>query len=254
MCSFTTDNIPNPSDSPIISLAVETSGRTGSVALGIGDSIVTQTALSGFQKNGSELLPVVSRILSLHHLLPGNINHVYIPNGPGSFTGIRIAVTLAKMASLTANVQLVAVNTLETIAYNALEYFKSQNVDYARILSILDAKKGFFYTALFEYSHNNLTRLTDDMLLKPAEILEQLAQNEPKLYILGEGLLYYQSQFESPNTIILDKAFWSATAKSVWQIARAKALASQFDNPNTLVPLYIRKPEAEENWERANSR
>ncbi len=249
---FTKNNRPNSPDNPIISLAIETSGRTGSVALGIGDSIVTQTALSGFQKNSSELLPAMKQILAKHHLLPEHINHIYIPKGPGSFTGIRIAVTLAKMASLAANVQIVAVDTLETISYNALEYIKNNNTDYCRIAPILDAKRGFFYIALFEWANNRLTRLTDDMLIKPADFLEQFAQNEPKLHLLGEGLLYYQSQFESPNTVILDKSLWPAAAQSVWHRARAKALCGQFDDPNTLIPLYIRKPEAEENWEKAN--
>lgn len=249
---FATNNSPNSPDNPVISVAIETSGRTGSVALGVGDSIIAQTALSGFQKNSSELLPTVKQILTQHHLFPDNIDHIYIPKGPGSFTGIRIAVTLAKMASLAANVKIVAVDTLETIAYNAFEYIKSNNVDYCRIAPILDAKRGFFYTALFEWADDRITRLSDDMLITPADLLKQFAQSEPKLHLLGEGLLYYQGLFESPNTVILDKTLWPAAAQSVWHIARAKALSGQFDDPNTLIPLYIRKPEAEENWDKAN--
>jgi hypothetical protein len=62
-------------------------------------------------------------------------------------------------------------------------------------------------------------------------------------------LLFYQKQFERPNTVILDKTLWPAQADSIWRVGQKRAAAMQFDNPYTLTPLYIRRPEAEELWE-----
>lgn len=237
-----------------LSLAVECSGRTGSVALGIGDAIISKATLSGFQKNSAELLPTVQQLLLDKNLNPDNISHIYIPIGPGSFTGIRIGVTLAKMASFSNKVKIVAVDTLESIAWNAFGYFEIHKVDYCRLASVLDAKRGFFYIALFEWNCGQIKRLSDDMLIRPAEFLEKFTQDTPKVHLLGEGLLYYQNLFESANTVIIDKSLWAACADSVWMLARKKALIGEFTDPNALTPLYIRRPEAEENWEKANRR
>lgn len=236
---------------PNISIAIETSGRTGSVAIACEDAILDHTTLSGFQKHSSELLPAIQSLLSRHGLSTKDIQHIYLPKGPGSFTGIRIAVTFAKMAAFAMGAKIVAVNTLDALAHNALYYMDNTNSDIQRIAPILDAKKGYFYVAIFNKTSNGLHRITEDLMITPAAFLSDYCQNQSKTALLGEGLVYYHKHFEHPNTVILDKCSWPANAVSVWHVARSRAKQGQFDDPNTLVPLYIRRPEAEENWEKA---
>ncbi|HML74798.1 MAG TPA: tRNA (adenosine(37)-N6)-threonylcarbamoyltransferase complex dimerization subunit type 1 TsaB [Anaerohalosphaeraceae bacterium] len=246
-------NIDSP-DSPLrpnVSIAIETSGRTGSAAIACEDAILDRATLSGFQKHSSELLPAIQSLLSRHGLSANNIQHIYLPKGPGSFTGIRIAVTFAKMAAFSMGAKIIAVNTLDALAHNALYYMDNTNSDIQRIATILDAKKGYFYIAVFNKNDTGLHRMTEDLLITPAAFLSDYCEGQPKMALLGEGLVYYHKHFEHPNTVILDKSCWPANAVSVWHVARPRAKQGQFDDPNTLVPLYIRRPEAEENWEKA---
>jgi len=245
-------NTDSPDDPPRpnISIAIETSGRTGSVAIAREDAILDHTTLSGFQKHSSELLPAIQSLLSRHELSTKDIQHIYLPKGPGSFTGIRIAVTFAKMAAFAMGAKIVAVNTLDALAHNARYYMDTTDSAIQRIAPILDAKKGYFYIAIFNKTSNGIRRITEDLMITPAAFLSDYCQNQSKTALLGEGLVYYLKYFEHPNTVILDKSCWPANAVSVWHVARPRAKQGQFDDPNTLVPLYIRRPEAEENWEK----
>lgn len=247
--AINTDSPDSPLQ-PKVSIAIETSGRTGSAAIAQEDAILDHAALSGFQKHSSELLPVIQSLLLRHGLSTKDIQHIYLPKGPGSFTGIRIAVTFAKMAAFAMGAKIVAVNTLDALAHNAMYYMDNTNSDIQRIATILDAKKGYFYVAVFNKTIAGLDRITEDLLITPASFLSDHCQGQPKTALLGEGLVYYHKQFEHPNTVILDKSCWPASAVSVWHVARPRAKQGQFDDPNTLVPLYIRRPEAEENWEK----
>ena len=102
---------------PLI-LAVETSGRAGSAAIAIGEQILAEAAFSGPMRHSAEIFPTVSALLKDLGRKPKEIEHIYISIGPGSFTGLRIAVTIAKTFNLANNAKIVPVDTLDVIAAN----------------------------------------------------------------------------------------------------------------------------------------
>ena len=104
-------------DNPLI-LAVETSGRLGSVALAQGDKLLSESRFSGPMRHSAEIFPAITGLLSRFNKKPEQIEQVYISAGPGSFTGLRIAVTFAKTLGLANNSKIVAVDTLDCIAAN----------------------------------------------------------------------------------------------------------------------------------------
>ena len=84
---------------------------------------------------------------------PSQITHLCLTSGPGSFTGLRIATTMAKMMNLASNVSIITVNTLDTIAENAFSYMSKSNLYNnlpLQLVTVLDAKRGQFYMAKFE--------------------------------------------------------------------------------------------------------
>jgi hypothetical protein len=73
---------------------------------------------------------------------PREIEHVYISAGPGSFTGLRIAVAMAKTMGLAIGARIVAVDTMDVIAANTREYIAESSSALAKFATILDAKRG----------------------------------------------------------------------------------------------------------------
>ena len=167
-------------DKPLI-LAVETSGRTGSVAVGLADEILAESSFSGLMRHSAELFGTVRRLLSKIDTNISLLRHIYIAAGPGSFTGIRIAVTMAKMMAFANSVKIVPVNTMNAIAANADDYINETGRPVNRIATIIDAKRSQFYIAVFEKRLGRWVKLTPDSLMKPAEFLQRFARlGEPE--------------------------------------------------------------------------
>ena len=174
---------------PLI-LAIETSGRNGSVALAIGEKMLAQTVFSAPMKHNAEIFPAASELLSRFSRKPQEIEQVYISAGPGSFTGLRIAVTLAKMMHLANNVKVVAVDTLDVIAAN-ITANEPEIADLDKFAIILDAKRGQFFTAVWQSTNNpsTLLRAGKQPILRPSASEGRQTTLRLPRQKLGTGLL-----------------------------------------------------------------
>jgi tRNA threonylcarbamoyladenosine biosynthesis protein TsaB len=117
-----------------------------------------------------------------------------------------------------------------------------------KIATIIDAKRGQFFVAVFERKNNSWEKILPDCMIT-AEQFKEKFDNEP-ISLLGEGLLYYSKQFETENIKILSDKYWSPKASNVFKLGTQLAAEGKFADPISLVPLYIRRPEAEENLEK----
>ena len=233
-------------------LAIETSGRIGSIALGRGGSLLAESTFSGFMKQGAELFPRVQTLLNQIEARPCDIRQIYITAGPGSFTGLRIAVTIAKMLSFTHQIKIVAADSTDVIAENTPDFLDNDTekpIDC--ICTILDAKRNLFYASVFERKSDNWKKIFGTQAVTSEEILDWLSkQRKKKVYFLGEGLVYYADKFDAPSTAILDEKYWAANAAGLFKVGQKLAAQEKFADPHTLTPTYIRKTDAEENWEK----
>jgi len=231
-------------------IAIETSGRVGSACLSHGPRVLEEILLSGRMRHGSELMPAIEDLLKRHGLRPADIGLFYFPIGPGSFTGLRIAVTMAKMLAFALPVRLIAVNTLDAVAQNATEYMEQTGQRIERAAAVLDAKKDLFHAAVYQRRGADWEKTAGDLMIPAHDLVDRYGGSEErKLYLLGEGLVYYRDKFISETTAVLPEPFWPAAARNIFKTGWKKALAGDFADPDTLVPLYIRRPEAVEKWE-----
>jgi len=272
-------------------LAVETSGRIGSVVIALGEKILDEATFSAPIRHSAEIFPALSNILDRFRRKPGQIDQVHISVGPGSFTGLRIAVTLAKTMHLANAAKIVAVDTLDVIAANANDYIKEQNTTInshskpspchserseespERIATITDAKRGQFFIAVYKRLHENtvsflrnlsstpigeqestshyplsairypLIKLFPDSLMTASQFLAQFACDENPIWLLGDGLLYYKDKFKAGSTRFLEQKYWGPRASKVHLLGWKKALTNQFEDPLTLTPNYLLRPD-----------
>ena len=257
-----------------LALSVETSGREGSAAIGIGEKILGEISFSGPLRHSTELFPAVVGLLANLARQAREIQHIYVSAGPGSFTGIRIAVAFAKTLHFANNAQVVAVNTMDLIADNATDYItltagnaentenklklnsassavKKTTID--RIATILDAKRRQFFVAVYKRLRNNndirhttcdirytkqgiWKKTLPDSLMTAAEFVQRFSRKEP-IGLLGEGLLYYSDAFKAPGIFILDRKYWLPQAGKLYHLGRQLAAKGKFTNPITLTPF-----------------
>lgn len=256
-----------PTEETII-LAVETSSRVGSTALARGANVLEERRLSGPMQHSSELFPTIATLLNDHGYVPGDIDQVHIATGPGSFTGLRIAVALAKAMHLAAGVRIVTVDSLDVVAANlAIDGLDQSGPTIVpdRICALFDAKRGQFYASVYQRIDegtektpgdaaedpgyripapgNGLWQKTvPDVLLTARQIVESIAGPD-RLGLLGDGLFYHRDQFPTERTVILPEQYWSPHAANVHRLGHPKALAGRFADPLSLAPFYLRGPE-----------
>jgi tRNA threonylcarbamoyladenosine biosynthesis protein TsaB len=230
-------------DNPLI-LAVETSGRLGSIALAEGDRLLADKQFSGPMRHSAEIFPAIIELLGRFGKKPDQIEHVYISAGPGSFTGLRIAVTFAKILALANQTKIVAVDTLDCIAANVNLQDKSELLGV-----ILDAKRGQFFIAVYDKTSHESRATSDtswhkilpDSLMMAEAFLAQFS--DKPIAIVGEGLVFYKDKFTHENIRVLDEKLWNPSAVNVHKLGWESAKNGQFAEPLTLIPNYIRGPD-----------
>lgn len=259
---------------PII-LALETSSRVGSVALGIGEKMLAETTFSEPLKHSAEIFPSIYELTGRFGYKPNQIKHVYLSIGPGSFTGLRIAATAAKMMFLANAVKIVTLSTLDVIAANITETpdesitvnhdIKSTELNrhqkekesmpiesINRIAAILDAKRGRFFIAMYERNQNKRLETTHskkwkkvftDSVMSPAQFLNKYITGRKSTWLLGDGLVYYKVRFRTEGVFFLDQRYWSPKASIVHRLGWQKAQQGLFTEPVSMTPSYLLRPD-----------
>jgi tRNA threonylcarbamoyladenosine biosynthesis protein TsaB len=226
-------------------LAVETSGRLGSLALGRGDRIIESARFAAERRHAVELLPTVGAVCERNHVRATDICAVYVSGGPGSFTGLRIGIMFAKAVALTGGASVVRVPTLDVIAQNALSLAAPPSL----LAVVLDAKRGHVYAAVFQHDRAaaRYGRLSAPVEVDPAEFL---AARSAGTAVVGEGVLYHADAVRRSGCRILPAHLNDADAENVYKLGHELAAGGAYSDPATLTPIYIRRPEAEEVYER----
>jgi len=241
-------------------LAVETSSRIGSAALARGDELLAEKLFTAPLKHSAEIFPTIFTLLSRFELKPDQIEQVYISGGPGSFTGLRIAATLAKTMHLATGVKIVSVDTLDVIAANVISLTEAdgaaempKEAAHERIATIVDAKRGQFFVAVYErgpLGHHQLKsspkwlKVLPGCLMRPEQFVIDFAASNKDIWLLGDGLLYYKENFQAQGIRFFEDKYWSPRASKVHLLGRQMAARYEFADPLTLIPNYLRGPDA----------
>ena len=243
-------------------LAVETSSRKGSVAIALNGKMLAEKVFSAPLKHSAEIFPAIRDLLAHFNLEPGQIEHIYISGGPGSFTGLRIATTIAKIMQLAQAVKIVTVDTLDVVAANVINLIPEKTITASnhkqpvmkteRVAAVLDAKRGQFFIAVYERDKDEESKavgqaiwkkVLQNCLMTPSQLLDKFCCEAKPTWLLGDGLLYYKDKFQADNVHFYDEKYWSPRAGKVFLLGRYMALKEQFADALTLTPNYLRKPD-----------
>jgi tRNA threonylcarbamoyladenosine biosynthesis protein TsaB len=224
-------------------LALETSGRQGGVAVAHGSDLLAAEAFSTDRNHAVELLPVVDRLTRQVGWTPADLDEVHVSAGPGSFTGLRVGIAFARALALAVGVRIVRVPTVEVLARNALALTPRP----PHLAVLLDAKRQRVYAATFTLRGDRYEIVTPAAEADPVALL---AAAPRPLAVLGEGVPHHRSAVDAAGVALLPEASWPARAEAVLAVGGELATRGAYTAARDLVPIYIRRPEAEEKWER----
>jgi tRNA threonylcarbamoyladenosine biosynthesis protein TsaB len=234
---------------PRRAIALETSGRLGSLATLEDGRVLAEEVFPADFKHAAGVVSAIDRLTKSHGWTPRDLTEVYVSAGPGSFTGLRVGITVAKTLALSLDVKLVAVPTTEVLVENAPP-------DARHVLIVLDAKRDqIFTTLLSRVPAERVAEVGDEWLTRVSPphlntLTAMLASSPRPVHLLGEGVPYHRKFIPAdPGIIVTDEARWRPRAAAVASRGWRRARVGEFTDPDRLTPTYIRRPEAEEKWE-----
>ncbi len=221
-------------------LSINTSTPSGSVALTREGCIVEEMNLNIERTHSETILPVIDRVLRDGGVGLEEVDGIAVTAGPGSFTGLRVGISIAKGLAWALGKPVVGVSTLHALALN-LPFSEGP------ICPVLDARKGEVYAALFRRDGNGLKRVMDDRVMKPETLIGSLPEEE-EIIFLGEGLSLWRERIEEGlkgRAIFAPPYLWVVRASCVGFLALDHLLRGEAEDPKELLPIYLRPSEAE---------
>lgn len=228
-------------------LAIDTSNYPLGVAL-IEDNQVLGEYITNLKKNHSvRIMPAIQTLMKDCERVPAQLTKVVVAKGPGSYTGVRIGVTIAKTMAWSLKVPLVGVSSLEIMAAGAGRYFDGY------ISPLIDARRGQVYTGLYEYQSGELTAVKEDRLVLSADWAVALKEVKKPILFVGNDLPLHRTMLE--DTLGSQAVFAEITEHN----PRPSELAllgkgKPGEDIHSFVPNYIRLAEAEAKWLEANGK
>lgn len=230
-----------------LSIALETSCRAGSIALGRGDRMLAVERFDARARHATQLVMRLRELLSAHDVKPADLDEVYVSVGPGSFTGLRVGITTARtLAQAVSGLRCVAVSTARVIAENV------RPLDWTHLAVVLDARAGSVHATTFRRSGQAIEAMGPGGVVS----VERFVSEVPKpVLVIGEGLAHEQIAGEGITPADpQDEALHRPTAENVWKIGFAMARAGDFIEYHHLLPQYARQPEALRVWQERNGK
>lgn len=220
-------------------LAVDTSTMLGGVAvMGEEEGLIIEVKLNVKTTHSERLMTVIDLVLKKAGLALAEIDFFGLAIGPGSFTGLRIGLSAIKGFSYATGKPVVSVPTLEAFAWN-FPYSAYP------VCTMLDARKKEVYAAVFRWKEDGFERMVDEVSIRPSELAASL---KGPVIFAGEGAeIYRQTIFgiAGENALFPAKHHMVPSPSNVAYLGLKKAVKGDFSDPVSLVPLYIRRSEAE---------
>ena len=216
-------------------LGIETSTRAAGVALISDEKILAEISQESKAYHSENLLPQIQEVLRIANV--ERVDAVAVSIGPGSFTGLRIGVAAAKALAYAWQIKIVGVSTLQVMA----AHFPKSS---AKIFTLIDAQKNSAYVQTFKDAQP-----LDEIKIKPiAEILDAASQSEDEIIFCGDVLSKIKSV--PSNVTFAPINLRMPRAVNVALCGKNLIDARQVHNVMNLEPLYLRRSEAEELWDK----
>ena len=223
-------------------LAFDSTAKVASVSVAEDEKILAAYNVDNGLTQSELLLPMAEAVLRSLCLDFSDIDAFAVTTGPGSFTGVRIGVSLVKGLAFGKKTPCVSISTLEALAENLSGLS-------GIIVPCMDARRAQVYSAIFASDENGIKRLSEDEALPVTELYERLKSYEPQpIYLVGDGYgIAYKALSEMGLSSLAStpKLLRNQNAASVAAIAKRKLDAGDTLTDDTISPIYLRMPQAE---------
>lgn len=175
-------------------LGLDSSGIVASVAIVEDDVLIAEYTVNYKKTHSQTLLPMLDEIAKMTELDLNSIDAIAVAAGPGSFTGLRIGSATAKGLGLALKKPLIAIPTVEGLAYNLYDIS-------GLICPIMDARRKQVYTGIYRFTDHQLKVVEDQMAVPMETVIEKLNQYGEAVTFLGDGVPVFHDLIAEKMTV-----------------------------------------------------
>lgn len=223
-------------------LSISTSSKLCSVSILEDNNLIKELTLDNELTHSESLLPIINEIFEATNLSLKDIDLIVCDKGPGSFTGIRIGIATVKAFSDSLKIPSIGVSSLESLTYNV----KTDGI----ICSIIDAKNENVYYSLYRLLKNKYERLENFTADSIDNLLALLNKYNEKITFVGDGSISYKDKIKASLSNV---EFSSNNDLNSFNLGLAGLCKYKENNLENVLPLYLKKPQAERMLEEKNN-
>lgn len=223
-------------------LALDTSTPRVAVAIGDGGRVRGEVYLRGGRRHAEQLAPAIAYVCEQTGVELRQLAGVAVGVGPGLFTGLRVGVTTAKVIAQALRVPVVAVPSLDLVAYPLRHAGRL-------VAAALDARRHEIYYARYRPVPGGVQRVSDYTVGPAAKLAADLGADAEEVLLAGDGVGAHRGEFSG-----LERAeeagpeFESPSATALIELATGRMEREEFSAPWDVEPLYLRASDAELAW------
>ncbi|WP_099189936.1 tRNA (adenosine(37)-N6)-threonylcarbamoyltransferase complex dimerization subunit type 1 TsaB [Tepidibacter mesophilus] len=220
-------------------LGIDTSSKAASVAIMEDNKLISEYTINNNKTHSQKLMPIIENMFKLNEMSANDIDLISVCIGPGSFTGLRIGVATAKAIAHVRDIPVVVVNSLEALSFNVSMTNKT-------VCPMIDAQKKQVYTCKYSWDKDSLLKVEDIDVKKVEDLAEELKSSLEEFVLIGEGVDLHKEVFGNINNVyIAPNSHRASRASSICEIGIEKFKKGDTKNHYEVVPYYIRKSQAE---------
>ncbi len=221
-------------------LAIDTSNEVLGIAL-LNENVVIGEYITNLKKNHSvRLMPAIERFLADCETNPAELDKIVVAQGPGSYTGVRMGVTVAKSLAWSLDIPLTGVSSLAVLAA-APRYFEGY------IVPLFDARRGLIYTGLYHYKQGSLEEIRSDKNILAADWAKELKLLEQPILFIGNDVSIHREVFQTELKEFATFANITECNPRPGELGKLGMNLPPADI-HSFTPNYIRLVEAEAKW------
>jgi tRNA threonylcarbamoyladenosine biosynthesis protein TsaB len=224
-------------------LGIETATQQVGCAIGGHEGVRASFHAAHKRRHVETLVPAIEFVCRQADVALSEISAVCVDVGPGLFSGLRVGVVAAKAIAQALRIPVIGVPSLDLLAFPVRHTSRL-------IVAAIDARRGELYYAFYRHVPGGAQRLSPYRLGTPEELVSELVALGEDYLLVGDGALRYPELLrELSGSDSGGPATAYPSAAALVELAHPLALREEFVPSWELEPMYLRKSDAEINWE-----
>lgn len=229
-------------------LGIETATEQVSVAIGGHEGVLGLFEVTRGRRHAETLVPAIEFLCRQADIEIEEFGAIAVDVGPGLFTGMRVGIAAARSMAQALRIPMIGISSLDLLAFPLR---LSDRV----IASVIDARRGEIFYAFYRQVPAGVQRVSEPRVGRIDDLVADLLDRGQDVVCVGDGALRYRSEITDGLRVeFAEQYLGHPSAAPLVQLAHAKAMREDWVHHSLLAPMYLRRPDAQINWETRSGR